>query len=139
MYWKLPCRRERSEQCHPHSVRKSHNQAVYLHTSDDIHQSMFYIMKTIKMINLFIIRSVVAVAHVNLRFIYPAIFTVFKMRILALSNSRFTTHALAAIRSTSIAILSYHRGEQKPDKETERGKTKKKNKKQKKSTFRNCV
>lgn len=36
---------------------------------------------------------------------YPAILTAFKINIRALSNSRFTTHALAACRSTSIAIL----------------------------------
>lgn len=37
--------------------------------------------------------------------IYPAILTAFKIRIRALSNSLFTTHALAATRSTSMAIL----------------------------------
>lgn len=41
----------------------------------------------------------------SIKYAYAAIFTAFKMRIRALSNSRFTTHALAATRRTSIAIL----------------------------------
>ena len=100
---KLPCRRERCGRCRRHWVERSHNQVMCPHIFDDFHRSKFWNQKKNETLNND--KCIHNGVLWRLRSIYPAIFTAFRIRILALSNSRFTTHALAATRSTSMAIL----------------------------------
>lgn len=80
------------------------------HIFDDFHRSDFCWHENIS-IKHFI---EAAVCNVLQYCTYMAILTAFRINILALLNSRFTTHAFAVCRSTSMAILdSKEKGRQK--------------------------
>lgn len=113
----LLCTRGRFERLHRHSGERIRNRVMCPHISDDFHRNEFWNdegeRERIPILISYWYPTVLESCCSSYADNYMAILTAFRINILALLNSRFTTHAFAVCRNTSMAILVVWKNERK--------------------------